>query len=294
MHQEQGQRMSDQPEIEVYTDFEAVYDLPDPRPYFRALRPADYRMPAQTTGYLSRHHAVIAAFLGKTRPRLLDLACGFGTNGALLGHDLALSDLYAYFEADATGPLPEADRRFFAERRREPRPFEIGGLDIARNALDYGLACGLMDRVFDDNLLEGSAGSDLRSFVAETDIIFEVGAVMEILIPGLRALLDLEEASHRPWVLLSPRCDVDASPLWQFLETAGYRVERTNRRPIRYRRLLGEKERALLWRRVEALGRDPTEAFDGDYFALDLYLARPDNHADTVPIGELPFDEEER
>jgi hypothetical protein len=284
--------MPEQPNIEVYTDFEAVYDLADPRPYFRALRPADYRMPAQTTGYLSRHHAAIAAFFGKERPRLLDLACGFGTNGALLGHDLELSKLYGYYEADADGPLPEVDQRFFAERRIEPRPFEVGGLDIARNALDYGLACGLMDRIFVDNLLEAPAGPELRRFVAGTDIIFEVGAVIEILIPGLRALLELEEASHRPWVLLSPRSDVDARPLWRFLEAAGYRVEKTNRRPIRYRRLLGDKERALLLERVQALGRDPGEAFDGDYFALDLYLARPEPQAAALPIGELPFDED--
>lgn len=284
--------MPEQPEIEVYTDFEAVYDLPDPRPYFRALRPADYRMPAQTTSYLSRHQAVIAAFFGKEQPRLLDLACGFGTNGALLGHDLELSELYDLYEADAAGPLPEADQRFFTDRRIAPRPFEVGGLDIARNALDYGLACCLMDQVFDDNLLEAPAGPELRRFVAGTDIIFEVGAVIEILIPGLRALLELEEASHRPWVLLSPRSDVDAAPLWRFLEAAGYRVEKTNRRPIRYRRLLGEKERALLWERVRALGRDPAEAFDGDYFALDLYLARPESQTAALPIGEMPFDED--
>jgi tartrate dehydratase alpha subunit/fumarate hydratase class I-like protein len=67
-------------------------------------------------------------------------------------------------------------------------------------------------------------------------------------------------------------------------------VEKTNHRPIRYRRLLGEKERALLLERVQALGRNATEAFDGDYFALDLYLARPKAHAASLPIGELPFE----
>ena len=276
--------------IEVYTDFENVYDLDDPRPYFRALRPADYRMPEVTTGYLSRHQATIARFLGKERLRLLDLACGFGTNGALLGHHLALSELYAFYEADAAGPLPEADRRFFAAKRKAPPRFEVGGLDIARNALEYGLACGFMDHAFADNLLETPASPDLRRFVAQTDIIFEVGAVIEILIPGLRALIELDEASHRPWLLLSPRCDADADPLWRFLETSGYRVEKTNRRPVRYRRLLGEKERALLLERVQALGRDPADTFDGDYFTLDLYLARPEPHAADLPIDELPFE----
>ena len=59
--------MSDLPKIETYTDFEAIYNLPDPRPYFRALRPVDYRMPGVTCGYLRRHQMAIREFLGKDR-----------------------------------------------------------------------------------------------------------------------------------------------------------------------------------------------------------------------------------
>ena len=84
--------------------------------------------------------------------------------------------------------------------------------EIARNALEYGLACGFMDHAFADNLLETPASPDLRRFVAQTDIIFEVGAVIEILIPGLRALIELDEASHRPWLLLRALLHRSRSP----------------------------------------------------------------------------------
>jgi len=65
-------------------DFEALYDLPDPRPYYRGLAPSDYAMPERVA-------AAVGALAGARRPfRLLDLACGYGAVGLLLRTGLAM------------------------------------------------------------------------------------------------------------------------------------------------------------------------------------------------------------
>ena len=52
-------------------DFERIYDLPDPRPYFGALRPLDYRMPRVVCSFLQRNLSLCAVNvrLRPIRPR---------------------------------------------------------------------------------------------------------------------------------------------------------------------------------------------------------------------------------
>ena len=281
--------MTNLPEIETYTDFEHIYNLEDPRPYFRALRPVDYRMPGVTCDYLLRHQATLRRHFGKEKLRVLDLACGFGTNGALLKHDLSLAELYEFYERDAKEPILEADPAFFAARRAQPSTFEVGGIDIAENALDYGKACGFMDEIFAENLIGSMPSEGLSDFLAETDIIFEVGALLDILLPVIKVLLDASGANARPWLLLGPRRDVEDEPLWAMARAQGYRVETVNRAPIRYRRLLGEKERKVILEKLTDMGRDPATGISGDFFVLDLVLARPEEDARALPLSSLPF-----
>ena len=59
-------------------DFDALYDLPDPRPYYRGLKPSGYAMPERAAD------AVRALADGRPSFQLLDFACGYGAIGLLL------------------------------------------------------------------------------------------------------------------------------------------------------------------------------------------------------------------
>ena len=72
-------RMSDS--TDSYTQhcplFVRVYDLDDPSPYFAALRPSGYRMPAALVSALEAIHAPLGAACGAgDTPRVLDFAGG--------------------------------------------------------------------------------------------------------------------------------------------------------------------------------------------------------------------------
>ena len=274
--------MSDVPRIEVSGDFGQVYDKADPRPYYRALEPLDYRMPGVVADFLRDNAGLLRRAFATERLRVLDFACGFGAVAALVRHRLTMADLYGFYGDGSRDTA--ADATFIRAARDPNAAFEIAGLDVAKKALDYALACGLIDRGFDDNLLQGPPGPGLEAWMSQTAIIYESGAVLDVLLPALLALIDTAGAA-KPWLLFAPRGDVDVRPIVEGLAARDYRLESVNGRPIRYRRSIGERERTLHEERIRHLGRDPDTAFEGDYIVLDLRLARPEPVARDLPVA---------
>ena len=79
-------------------EFGRVYDLDDPRPYFNALRPSEYRMPEVLAGALKAIHRSVRAARGAGDTlRVLDFACGYGAVGALLRHRISMRELYVRY-----------------------------------------------------------------------------------------------------------------------------------------------------------------------------------------------------
>ena len=54
--------------LEHKDDFDQVYDLDDPRPYFRGLAPGDYRMPGVLVRFLKLARARIATARNRETP----------------------------------------------------------------------------------------------------------------------------------------------------------------------------------------------------------------------------------
>ena len=69
-----------------------IYDLPDPRAYFRELRKLGYAIPDAAK-------PVVQKLISRLRHQrndmvhVLDLGCSYGVNAALLKHDLSMPDL---------------------------------------------------------------------------------------------------------------------------------------------------------------------------------------------------------
>ena len=272
--------------------FTRVYDLDDPGPYFNTLRPTGYRMPVALAGALKAIYDPLLAARGDGDAlRVLDFACGYGVIGALLRHDASMPDLYARYGERQWQPEDrrrywEQDAAFFGARRAEGAAFEIGGIDIAGNALDYASGLGFVDRAFHEDLVEDAPSDALRDFLRGVDLVVESGALGVMLPAAFARVLDCA-GEARPWFLYSPRPDVNWSALNALWGERGYRAESVCSRPVRYRRPLDEQERADMLRRSRGFGK-PDEAIIRDgYFLVDMNLARPEADTGNPPIAAL-------
>ena len=274
-------------------DFDRIYDLEDPSPYYTALKPSDYRMPAVLAGALTVIHPSVCTARGAGDTlRVLDFACGYGAVGALLRHDVSMPEIYARYAERRWRPADarrywEADAEFFAARREESVAVEIGGTDIAGVALEYAAALGFLDRTFHENLVDHAPSDELTRFLHGVDLIVESGSVGGLLPAAFERILDCCGDGSRPWFLYSPRPDVDWSSLNALWTGQGYRTERLGTGPVRYRKSLGAEERADMLRITRALGKPDEAVMRDGYLLVDLTLARPEADAGNPPIEQL-------
>lgn len=274
-------------------DFDRVYDLEDPSPYFAALRPSDYRMPAVLAEVLKAIHGSACAACGAGETlRVLDFACGYGTIGALLRHDVSMDGIYARYGERQWSPPDsrsywDTDAAFFALRRAMAATFELGGTDIAGVALEYAKTLGFLDCSFHENLLDREPSDALAGFLRGVDLIVESGSVGGLLPIAYERILDGCGDANRPWFLYSPRPDVDWTSLNALWAERGYRTESLGTEPVRYRKALAEAEQADMFRVTRELGiRDEDVMRDG-YLLVDMTLARPEADTGNPPIERL-------
>ena len=274
-------------------DFDRVYDLEDPRYYFTALRPSDYRMPAVLAGALKAIHRQLCAARGAGETlRVLDFACGYGAIGALLRHDISMAEVYAHYGERSWEPGDarrywEADIAFFAARREASATFEIGGTDIAGVALEYAAALGFLDRAFRENLADHAPSEALTRFLQGVDLVVESGSLGDLLPSAFERILDACVDVRRPWFLYCPRPDIDWAPLNALWVERGYRTEGLGTEPVRYRKALATEERADMLRVTRELGIADEDVMRDGYLLVDMTLARPEADAGNPPIARL-------
>jgi hypothetical protein len=260
-----------------WTQFDQLYDLPDPRPYFRGVATGDYRMPGVLAGVLERLLPLIAARAGRPPgpARLIDFACGYGAVGLCLRAGATMAGLTERFQDDDG---PEADAAHFRDRiRTDVPPHVISGVDIAATALDYARRVGAVDAVHSDNILEGGPGSDLAADLGAADMIFECGAIGDHLTAALDVLLKHATGTPRPWLILSPRPRIDVAGVSACLADHGYDTHVLLPR-IGYRKAFSDMELAEEIASGTGHGLSEEECLVGDYFRVDMRLA--------VPTGE--------
>ena len=254
-------------------DFDALYDLPDPRPYYQGLKPSGYAMPERAAD------AVRVLADGRPSFQLLDFACGYGAIGLLLRSRRRMADLYRRYDQPAEGDAAPADRAYFAaDGASEERGWRIGGLDVAGRALAYAQAVGALDFGFCEDVLRAPPSPSLSAFLRETDLIVESGAIGSLLAPALPRLI-AAAAPNRPGILYCPRPNVDAAGIAAALEPLGYSVEPLGA-PAAYRKPLSEAERRAVAEAGAAHGRSPAEIFDrSGFMRVQMRLARPHSGA---------------
>ncbi|MCB2097651.1 MAG: hypothetical protein AB7F91_11480 [Parvularculaceae bacterium] len=259
---------------EAKANFDDIYNLPDPRRYYRTLGALDYRIPTEARPIFRR----VMKAMGKDNLSVLDIGCSYGVNAALIQYDLEFSDLVARYRRQEMREesVAEAifdDAAFFADRRKAVEA-TFTGMDVAAEAAGYARAVGLIDDAIVENLEAAPMTDDARAAVADVDLIITTGAVGYVTEKTFNRLIDAVEGPP-PWIAAFSLRQFPFDAIAEELTGFGLETEKLDDRCFPQRRFRDEEEAAGALAAVEALGLDPAglEA-DGEYFA-EFYLAKP-------------------
>jgi hypothetical protein len=268
-------------------DFSAVYDLPNPRLYYRGLEPTNYRMPGVVASFVLRITDSISRLRDIAGPaKVLDFACGYGAVGALMRHQLTMADLYDYYgrTADDGAPSIENDQHFFAASRRPNDSMNLCGIDIAGTAVEYAKSMGFIDEGYCENLATSSPSDALRDSLAGVDLVIESGS-LAVVLPQVFAQIATQGRS--PWILYCPRPDNDWAELEKTWRSVGYEAQSCSVNPVAYRRPLGSVEHEEILQLARSHGRPAEQSIDGGFIRVPLMLARPIDESRTHPASVL-------
>ncbi|MFE4856544.1 hypothetical protein [Streptomyces sp. NPDC056670] len=282
-----GVGVTDTVAIPGMSRFDAIYDQPDPRAYFRALGPLGYRTPGHAQRVFRRLRTALSP-AGSAPLTVLDLCCSYGINAALLNHEVTLDDLYERYtsrEAAAKTPaqLADWDREFYAARRRGDQ-VRVIGLDRAPRAVAYGRAVGLLAEGFAEDLEEAPPSPALRRAVQDVRLITVTGGTTFLSQRTFRPLLC---AAHGPvwvaaFVLRTSSYDDIAGALAAF----GLATERTGT-TFPQRRFTDRAEQRYAVDTVTAAGLDPAGKECDGSFHTALHLSRPTSDVVMIPLDTL-------
>lgn len=269
-------------------DFTDIYHRPDPREYYRALRPLDYQIPQRALPVVE---AVLAAAGGAGRPRtVLDVCCSYGINAALLRHRVTLDELGArYCDPDRDDLAPDelalADRRFLAARARRPN-LRVVGLDASAPAIGYSVEAGLLSDGFAEDLEASMPSPALVAGLREVGLVICTGGVGYI---GPRTFDRLLGALPDPGELWLAVFVLRVFAYDEIATTLARHGLVTEKLPgtFRQRRFADRDEYDAANHDVARRGLDPTGKEADGWYHAECYLSRPAADAARIPAAEL-------
>lgn len=273
--------------------FDLIYDLEDPREYCRVLGGLDYRIPHHGQRLFRALAEARRNGAGTDRPKVVDVCCSYGINAALLKYEMALADLYARYGSQeladlSSEELAEVDAAFYRERLRET-PFEVVGLDVAQNAVSYGVGSGLLDAGFAENLEENEPTEELRRAVSGADILTITGGVGYVTERTFERLLDSITGGPEgrlPWIAVLALRWVSYEAISEVLSEYGLVTERLAGHTFTQRRFLDTTEREYVLEELAAMDVDTAGKEETGWYHADFYLSRPTEDA-KVPLEAL-------
>jgi len=268
--------------------FTSIYDRATPNAYFTELKALEYDIPGQASGVVKRCIAALRDQEPGARLKVLDLAAGYGINGALATASVTMQDLYDRFAHPSnqeTESQIAKDRLWFAQKRSGGRRLRFIAQDVAGNALAYAKAVGMVDETICRNLESESLSEREREMIADTDLIVVTGGLSYIGTPTIQQVLGALR-KRRPWLLYVPLRHTDTEELDGYLEDLGYIVEMA---PATFfqRRFKNAREQEVV-RETIFNEADPGEPIPSkDYLEARLKIARPLSDRNQPPIEDL-------
>lgn len=272
------------------TLFDDTYDRPDCRAYFRMMDTLGYRNQHFATAAFRAALDEITRLRGLARPAVVDFASSYGVVTLLMRHAVTLEQVFARYRAPhldnlSTREVIAQDRAWLAARRRPECAAVFTGIDVAGNALDYGVAAGLFEAGFAEDLERAAPSPALRDRLAQCDMIVECGSVAQLMPCALDRMLTAA-AGRKPWVITSPIRGNERAAATQVYEKHGLVVERLPVPPFVHRRFQTPDEQARAIANARAAGHDTDGLESTGAYHAQLILARPADQ--TTPVSDWP------
>lgn len=267
-------------------DFSSIYNQLDPRQYFTTLNPLSYQIPQQALPYINR----VLEASGTFTPKILDVCCSYGINGALVRHGIDYSTMEAYFlGSKIPGDHEEkmkADKAFFSSKVLHPQ-VPVVGLDVAPNAINYALEVGLLSEGFAEDLESNESSLQLAKALRDVNIVVCTGGVGYVGPSTFRRILGAIAKPSEVW------CVAFVLRIFSFDEVAavfkeyGLVTEKIPGAAFRQRRCSSLKEHCAAISGVEECGLDPTGFESDGWLYAECYIARPAADAAHLPMEQL-------
>jgi hypothetical protein len=267
------------------TDFSAVYTQPDPRAYYESLRSLDYEIPAHGRDVFA---AVLQELdIDQSDATVLDVCSSYGVNAALLNHSVTLEEVeehYAAADGLSRTELIARDRDWFGGRRHE-NAVDIVGVDISEPAISYATEAGLLtDGIVADLENEELSESDAAK-IADVDLVTVTGGIGYVNGRTFEQILGATD--EPPWVAALSLRWVDFDPIAEVLDQQGLSTERVEGYLAPQRRFSDTSEERFVLDQLASQGIEPTAFEHGGYHCAELYVARPPDAVDRVPLQGL-------
>lgn len=280
--------MTDRARADGKTDFDQIYDRPDPRAYFTTLRALEYEIPQRAQPVFQALLAALSARSDQAGPgpaQVLDLCCSYGINAALLRCEVTLDELFDRYTSPDLGELSaaeliRADEAFYAGRRR-PDPVAVSGLDLAANAVAYGRGVGLLDHGWAENLEDVDPSDELTGHLRDVDLVTTTGGVGYITERTFDRVLGARRGAPMPWVAAFVLRIYPYDRIAETLSRHGLVTEQLTGVTFPQRQFFSESEREAALLQVRQRGLDPSGREEAGRYHADFFLSRP--AADVQP-----------
>lgn len=271
--------------------FEHIYDLKDPKEYFNTLGSMEYRIPHHGQKVFSKLVERLQAEISGRPVNVLDLCCSYGINAALLKYEVTLEDLYERYRSEEVGgvsgdALVAADAGFYGRHGKDDAP-RVVGVDVAANAVSYGLKAGLLDAGAVEDLESAEPSEALREAVSGTDLITVTGGVGYISERTFARVLDCIPEGREPWVAAFALRWVDYGSVAGALADRGLFTEKLDTHTFDQRRFASPEEREYVNQELVKMDIDPEGRESEGCYHANFYLSRPADRALETSLEEL-------
>lgn len=261
-----------------------IYTQPDPRSYFRVLRPLGYRIPQHAKPYFAKFINEYRESRNVAVPTVLDIGCSYGINAALVKYDATMDELYARYCGDGTvGASHQEDTRTreallardreLSRSRRPAQGIRFVGLDTSADALAYAREAGFLDDAVHADLEEHDLTPGQRAQLSGVDLVISTGCLGYVTERTLERVV-AAQGGRRPWMAHFVLRMFPFDAVESALAGLGYRTVRVEE-AFRQRRFASLQEQELVLDSMSSAGVDPRGLEAEGWLHAELHLSRP-------------------
>ncbi|MER8523144.1 metal ABC transporter substrate-binding protein [Mesorhizobium sp. M1076] len=158
-------------------------------------------------------------------------------------------------------------------------------VSIRQRAISYAVDAGLLDAGVATDLKKGDPTPEDTAAIENADLIISTGCVGYVTETSLERLLETSLDS-RPWMAHFVLRMFDFGASEEMLSRHGYVTEKLEGL-FPQRRFASAEERQHVLDNLHRLGIDATGAEGTGWYLAELHVARPEEVAKAMPLGEI-------